>query len=230
MANENNSQHKITQIRHETTPVLIECYGTRWLNQAWSDFIAKLKQEATFSGISGVIVMVTTVVLFFFLGTTLVTALPVVVFLALLLGYFAFVLFRAPAKLDAARQDEINALRQLEGIAADMEARDKLVDELGEMRFDGFIILHTCENGELSAKEIETKTNAWIDTTATFLEGKFNRQCDLEFVGCVREVPKDACYTSQAHEFQASQIYPRLIKLDDFKSQLIIGSLKLSLK
>src|ERR1043166_2158376 len=85
-------------------------YRTRWFSQAKDDFGAMLRRGATVGGITGIVVIVATGALFLGGFFPSVSLLPLVIFAAVLLCYFAYVLFRAPAKLDEGKQAEIDRL------------------------------------------------------------------------------------------------------------------------
>jgi hypothetical protein len=85
-------------------------YRSQWLTQAWTDFCAKSWQETTVSGITGAIMVLTTIGLFIAGVLPGLSLLPVGIFICVLLSYFAFVLLRAPRKLDEKRCAEIEKL------------------------------------------------------------------------------------------------------------------------
>ena len=82
-----------------STAAPVERYYARCLEQAWGDFRMKLKEERTLGGIATISALVLTIVLFLCGVVPVVSLLPLIVFVAVLLGYIAFVLFRAPKKL-----------------------------------------------------------------------------------------------------------------------------------
>jgi hypothetical protein len=109
------------------TAAPIERYYSRCFKQAWDDFRAKLQQEKTIGGVTGSIMLLITTGLFIWQIVPWVSLLPVGVLVTALLGYFIYVLFRAPAKLDDGRQSQINGLaaRIIElSASAENHARD----------------------------------------------------------------------------------------------------------
>lgn len=72
--------------------------------------MGKVKQELTISGVSGIIVIGLTIILFILGFTPLISILPFAVYAAAILLYFIYVLFRAPKVLDSKGQLEIEGL------------------------------------------------------------------------------------------------------------------------
>jgi hypothetical protein len=92
----------------EAAPV--ERYATRWFSEAWGDLMAWLKLERSFSGITGLIMLLLSIVLLVVNGVTWTSVLPVGVSAAVLLVAFIILFFRSPAKLDSKKQAEIERL------------------------------------------------------------------------------------------------------------------------
>lgn len=99
-----------------TTATPIEPYFKRWRRQAQSDFLDTLQKEATVSGITGIIVILLTIVLFLLGVAPLLTMLPVAVFAVVVLSFYTYYFLRAPAQLDRARQATTDALDERHGI------------------------------------------------------------------------------------------------------------------
>lgn len=88
----------------------VKSYAARWFGEAGGDLMAWLKLERSFSGITGLVMLLLSVILLAVTGVTWTSVLPIVVSLSVLLIAFTGFFFRAPAKLDKGRQAEIGGL------------------------------------------------------------------------------------------------------------------------
>ena len=103
---------------------LPERYGARLLAHAWDEFLTKLRQEGTVSGVTGALMLLVTAGLYWYDYAPLLSLIPVFAYAAVLVLFFAYVLFRSPARLDEGRQGKIA------GLNASMESLRTSVREL----------------------------------------------------------------------------------------------------
>ena len=123
----------------EAAPV--KRYTARWFGEAWGELMAWLKLERSFSGITGIIMLVLSMVLLAVNGVTWMSVLPVVVSLSVLFVAFIILFFRAPSKLEDKKQLEIDGLNvRIKELKAEVQAvwdnhwkeQDKLADSFRE--------------------------------------------------------------------------------------------------
>lgn len=106
----------------------VKRYAARWFGEAWGELMAWLKLERSFSGITGIVMLLLSVILLAVNGVTWTSVLPVAVSLSVLLAAFIVLFFRAPSKLDDKKRLEVAALQgkigELQG------SKDRLESEL----------------------------------------------------------------------------------------------------
>lgn len=100
-----------TTLTPDTENAPVESYSAKWVKKANNDFYAKVRQELTFSGVAGGIMLLISAGLFIAEYAPLISLIPIALFVVVALTYYVYVLFRAPAMLDASKQSEIAELK-----------------------------------------------------------------------------------------------------------------------